>query len=297
MKITQRWKSATSEILKRFQKLTWKSASSEILNRVKKLNLTAIIWSIRTRPTPEQDLRANAANPSPNLKGLEQLAVSMNSNKFTKWWHYFEIYDSLFDTLSQQSRRNDLPQALRILEIGVWMGGSLQLWRKYFGEPAIIFGIDIDETASRQGVHEAQVRIGSQTDPIFLKSVVDEMGGLDIVVDDGSHRSKDVIVSLNALFPYLSEGGLYIIEDLHTSYWPNHGGGLKRPSSSIEVLKTIIDMLNQPYFGRPANDKSLTVSADDIGSIQFFDSVVVIKKAKSKQPALYVNPGKSLKST
>jgi cephalosporin hydroxylase len=271
-----------------------KGASSALLNRLKKLNFTETLWRIRTRPTSEHDLRANAAKPSPGLRGLEELAVSMNSNKFTKWWHYFGIYDSLFDSLAQQSRRNELPQPLRILEIGVWMGGSLQLWRKYFGERSIIFGIDIDEAAARQGVHEAQVRIGSQSDPIFLKSVLDEMGGLDIVIDDGSHRSKDVIASLNAIFPYLSDGGLYIIEDLHTSYWPNFGGGLKRPSSSIEVLKSIIDMLNQPYFGQTSNDKRLTLSPGDIGSIQFFDSVVVIKKAKVKQPAFYLNPGKNV---
>lgn len=238
-------------------------------------------------------MRANVALPQHDEKGLAQLAISMRSNKFTKWWHYFEIYDFLFDSLAKQSRRNELPQPLRILEIGVWMGGSLQLWRKYFGELAIIFGIDIDEAAKHQGVYEAEIRIGSQTDPSFLKSVFDEMGGLDIVIDDGSHRSKDVITSLNALFPYLSEGGFYIIEDLHTSYWPNFGGGFKRPSSSIEVLKSIIDMLNQPYFGETANDKRLALSSDDIGSIQFFDSVVVIKKAKTKPPALYVNPGKA----
>jgi cephalosporin hydroxylase len=242
-------------------------------------------------------LRANVALPQHDEKGLAQLAISMRSNKFTKWWHYFGIYDSLFDSLAQQSRRNELPEPLRILEIGVWMGGSLQLWRKYFGKAAIIFGIDIDEAAGRQGVHEAQVRIGSQTDPIFLKSVIDEMGGLDIVIDDGSHRSKDVITSLNAIFPYLSDGGFYIIEDLHTSYWPNFGGGFKRPSSSIEVLKSIIDMLNQPYFGKTANDKRLALPPGDIGSIQFYDSVVVIKKSRVEQPALYVNPGKSLKST
>jgi hypothetical protein len=226
------------------------------------------------------------------LKGLEEIAVSMDSNAFTKWWHYFEIYDSLLGAQAQQSRRNELPRPLRILEIGVWKGGSLQLWRRYFGEQAIIFGIDIDDAASHQGISEAEVRIGSQSDPIFLNSVLDEMGGLDIVIDDGSHRSKDVIRTLNILFPHLSEGGNYIIEDLHTSYWPNWGGGLKRPSSSIEILKSIIDMLNQPYFRETAKDKRLSLSPDDIGSIKFFDSVAVIKKAKVGRPALYLNSGR-----
>jgi hypothetical protein len=189
---------------------TMKSASSQLLSRLRNLDLTETLWRFRTRPTPEHVLRANKANPSPNLNSLEEIGVSMDSNKFTKWWHYFEIYDSLFGSL--QSRRNSIPQPLRILEIGVWMGGSLQLWRKYFGEKAEIFGIDIDEAASRQGVNEAQIRIGSQADPIFLKSVLDEIGGLDIVIDDGSHKSKDVIMSLNFLFPHLSEGGSTLLK-------------------------------------------------------------------------------------
>jgi hypothetical protein len=275
----------------------WKSTNSKFLKRLRNINVSEAFWNIRTRPIPDHILRANKANPSSNLVGLEKLAVSMDSNAFTKWWHYFEIYDSLLGPQAQQSRSNKLAQPLRILEIGVWMGGSLQLWRKYFGEQAIIFGIDIDDAASHQGVSEAQIRIGSQTDSIFLKSVLDEMGGLDIVIDDGSHRSEDVIITLNALFPHLSEEGVYIIEDLHTSYWPNYGGGLNRPSSSIEVLKSIIDMLNHSYFDETANDKRLGLSSEDIRSIQFFDSVAVIKKAKARRPSLYINPGKDLKVT
>jgi hypothetical protein len=144
-------------------------------------------------------------------------------------------------------------------------------------------------------VSEAHVRIGSQTDPVFLKSVLDEMGGIDIVIDDGSHKSSDVINTLNLLFPHLNEGGHYIIEDLHTSYWPNFGGGLKRPSSSVQVLKSIVDMLNQPYFGESANDKRLTLNPGAIGSIQFFDSVAVIKKIKTKKPQIFFNSGRDFR--
>jgi cephalosporin hydroxylase len=116
-----------------------------------------------------------------------------------------------------------LARPLRILEMGVWRGGSLDLWRQYFGPDAIIYGIDIDEVITTLGIDSAEVRVGSQTDEIFLLSVIEEMGGLDIVIDDGSHQSKDVLASLRILFPRLAEGGTYVIEDLHTSYWPAWG--------------------------------------------------------------------------
>jgi hypothetical protein len=260
-------------------------------------DIIEFLWSKHTKPVSEETLRANKALPSSKVTGLESLAVSQDRNAFVKWWHYFEIYENLLGSHAKQSRESTLTQPLKILEIGVWKGGSLQLWRSYFGEEAIIYGIDIDESAGNQGVTDAQIRIGSQSDATFLKSVVSEMGGLDIVIDDGSHLSNDVINTLNVLFPLLSVGGIYIIEDLHTSYWPKFGGGLRRKTSSIEILKSVIDTLNQPYFGKIAANQRLGLSRETLGSIQFFDSVAVIKKANSQQPALYLNPGRDSKTS
>lgn len=101
---------------------------------------------------------------------------------------------------AESSRNGTLPTPLRILEIGVWKGGSLQLWRKFFGESAIIYGIDIDETCLQLPDPGGIVRIGSQTDEEVLVKVVQEMGGVAIVIDDGSHRCGDVIESFHTLF-------------------------------------------------------------------------------------------------
>ncbi len=65
-----------------------------------------------------------------------------------------------------------------------------------------------------------QVRIGSQDDPAFLRSVIDEMGSPDIILDDGSHVSDHQKISFETLWPLLKVGGLYVIEDLHTAYFP-----------------------------------------------------------------------------
>ena len=163
----------------------------------------------------------------------------------------------------------------------------MQLWREYFGRRAVIFGIDISESCADLGVSEAEIRIGSQTDTVFLASVVEEMGGLDVVIDDGSHLSSDVITTLNFLFPHLSDGGHYIIEDTHTSLWPKWGGGLRRQSSSIEALKSVVDMLHHPYYKARPGKRRVRISEKSVESIQFYDSVVILKKRESRPPALF----------
>ena len=157
------------------------------------------------------------------------MAVRHARQPFTKSWHYLDFYHERIGKLADESRLNTLDQPLRILEIGVWRGGSLQLWRDYFGDNAIIFGIDIEEACRELPGIGCEIRIGSQTDAVFLNRVVDEMGGVDIVIDDGSHMCADVVTSFQALWPRLSEGGFYFVEDLHTSYWPQWRGGLRRP--------------------------------------------------------------------
>ena len=132
-----------------------------------------------------------------------------------KWHHYLPIYDRYFNPWRSKP--------VRFLELGVSKGGSLSMWRRYFGKDAIIFGIDIDEDCRTYDGIDGQVRIGSQADPDFLASVVEEMGGGDIVLDDGSHVMEHIKASLPALLPKVSEGGIYMIEDLHSAYWYRWG--------------------------------------------------------------------------
>lgn len=99
-----------------------------------------------------------------------------------KWHHYIPLYDRYFSSFRGRK--------MRFLEIGVSNGGSLQMWRKYFGDDAIIFGIDTDPKCETLNGLAGQVRIGSQTDHGFLESVLKEMGGVDIVLDDGSHHME-----------------------------------------------------------------------------------------------------------
>jgi hypothetical protein len=199
--------------------------------------------------------------------------VSNQGNIVHKWHHYIPIYDKYLHPYKNK--------AVKILEIGVSQGGSIQMWRKYFGEGATIYGIDIDPDCSRFNNSCGQIRIGSQVDTKFLDSVVDEMGGLDIVFDDGSHDMRHIPVTLSHLFPALNYGGLYIIEDLHTSYWKRFGGGYSSKMNFFSFIIEIVHGMHSWYhdFGH----KNPAVSKD-CSAIHIHDSIAVFEKNKSFEP-------------
>jgi Methyltransferase domain len=193
-----------------------------------------------------------------------------------KWNHFLPIYSRLFAPY-----RNGMPDGrpLRFLEIGVYEGGSLDLWRRFFGESAILYGIDVDPRCAVFDGRAAQVRIGSQADPAFLRSVVAEMGGVDIVLDDGSHVASHQRVSFETLFPLLAEDGLYVAEDLHTSYWRDYEGGYRRKGTFLEMTKAFIDDMHAWY-----HDRGTQGIGRGIGAIHVYDSIVAFEKGGGERP-------------
>ena len=190
-----------------------------------------------------------------------------------KWHHYIPIYDRYFGAWRGKP--------LRFLEIGVSQGGSLQMWRNYFGPQAIIFGIDVNPACAQYDGQAGSVRIGSQDDPAFLQSVVAEMGGIDVVLDDGSHRMDHIHLSLEALFPHLSTEGLYMIEDLHTAYWPAFGGGYQNKRNFFNVLRQLVDDMHRWYHDRAVN---LPALGGEVSAVHIHDSIVVLEKARGHAP-------------
>ena len=205
--------------------------------------------------------------------GLAQLYATPTDTLVHKWHHFLPLYDRYFAPF------RDRPP--RFLEIGVSGGGSLALWRNYFGPDAVIFGIDIDPDCAEFDGQSGQVRIGSQDDPAFLAGVVAEMGGLDIVLDDGSHQMTHIRASLSALFPHLAEGGLYMIEDLHTAYSPAFGGGIAAEGNFFNDLRKIIDDMHHWYHRSAPNDP---LRAAHTTGVHVHDSVVVIDKGRVFPP-------------
>lgn len=197
-----------------------------------------------------------------------------------KYSNYFEIYDKHFKFYQNKAD-------VRILEIGLLDGGSIEFWRQYFGSGLTYYGIDINpdcKNYEREGVH---IFIGSQSDEKFLKSVIEQVPEFDIIIDDGGHTMKHQTVSFECLFGHVKDGGSYLCEDTHTSYLYPFGGGYKRSSSFIEYSKSLVDKLYawHPPFNNP------NYYTKNIGGIHFYDGVVVFDKRKVAQPSI-VTSGK-----
>ena len=204
-----------------------------------------------------------------------------------KWHHYFDIYTRHFEQY-----RN---RPIRMLEIGVFRGGSLRMWKQYFHPDSTIVGIDIDKSCQAHEIADQNVfvRIGSQADPNFLAEVNGEFGPFDIILDDGSHKTHHQIVSFGALFrSALKDGGCYMVEDTHTNYWIKH---VDSPETFIEIAKQMVDMLHEPYFDRGETDfrdkhpdavekLELSYLSANLGGICFYDSIVVFDKQKQSLP-------------
>ncbi|OVE80148.1 hypothetical protein BVY02_01255 [bacterium J17] len=192
-----------------------------------------------------------------------------------KWHHYLEIYERHFSRF----RNTDVT----ILEIGVAAGGSLQMWRDYFGPKARIIGVDIDPKCKALAKEpQIEIYIGDQADRTFLKKLVKDVPKIDIVIDDGGHTMVQQKTSFEELLPNVSENGVYLVEDLHTSYWEDYGGGYRSPESFIEMSKDYIDQLNAWH----SKDKSLSPSwfSKSVYSMHYYDSVLVIEKRPFKEP-------------
>lgn len=168
--------------------------------------------------------------------GLFSIFYDNHGKDIFKWMHYLPIYEKHFQRFINQS--------ITILEIGCLHGGSLQMWKRYFGPHARIVGIDINPKCAEHEEDQIHVRIGNQEDKTFLVQVAEEFGSFDIVIDDGSHICEHLIASFQVLYDYVKYNGVYVAEDLHTNYWPDYGGGVRRSGTFIEHAKLLIDELN-----------------------------------------------------
>jgi demethylmacrocin O-methyltransferase len=178
---------------------------------------------------------------------------------------------------------------IKLLEIGVGGyddphegGASLRMWRKYFPFGKI-FSLDIFDKSALQ---EKRIKIyqGSQVDPEIFSKIIEENGEIDLIIDDGSHQNEHIIKSFQLLFPKLKDGGIYVIEDLQTSYWDWMGGDsndLKNPATAMNFCKQLTDCLNFMEF----DIKHYQPSYYDLNIIEihFYHNMVFIYKGKNTE--------------
>lgn len=206
-----------------------------------------------------------------------------------KWIHYFDTYQAVL------SRFADQP--IRMLEIGVYKGGSLRMWRNSLTPESLVVGIDIDPSCQQYERPEENlfVRIGDQSSESFLSELVQEFGPFDIIVDDGSHICSHMIASFNYLFfSGLKDPGIYLVEDTHSNFWEGHRD---QKYSFIDLCKDLVDFMHAHYWDNQSElafrlnhaERKETITVPrvclEIDEIRFQDSLVTIfKNRKSKTP-------------
>jgi SAM-dependent methyltransferase len=186
-----------------------------------------------------------------------------------KWKHYFPAYERHLGRFVNTD--------VTFIEIGCGKGGSLQMWKRFFGPHARIVGIDIRPECQNFGEDQIEIRIGDQSDSAFLLDICAEFGTPDIVLDDGSHVMSHINATFATLYPRVSKNGVYIVEDLHTAYWTQFEGGLKRKESFIETCKDLIDALNADHTRGALSPSEFTTSTL---SMHFYDSMVAFERGR-----------------
>jgi demethylmacrocin O-methyltransferase len=210
---------------------------------------------------------------------LTQLALEFGSDKWGVH-RYTPHYERHFAPLRDRE--------MVVLELGIGGyaregqgGASLRMWKWFFPRAQVI-GVDISD---KSFVNEPRIRAfqGSQTDRRLMRRIVARFGPPTIVIDDGSHRSPHVIKSFQILFPMLADGGLYVIEDTQTSYWPEFKGNLDPEASdtSMAMVKRLLDGLNHEEFLDEAYEPSYTDL--HVVAVHCYHNLVVIEKGDNRE--------------
>ena len=209
-----------------------------------------------------------------NMNELEEYFRNNNDKLINKWMHYFDVYDRHF--------RQFKGKEIVVLEIGVFQGGSLQMWKKYFGDKAKIYGVDINPNCKALEEENVEIFIGSQSDRKFLRKVKESIPPIDILIDDGGHTMLQQIITFEELFGHVKEDGVYLCEDLHTSYQVFYGGGHIRNGTFIEYSKNFIDYINAYH----SEQRGLKVNefTRSVNSLHYYDSILVVEKRKMLPP-------------
>lgn len=227
------------------------------------------------------------------MKSLLELYQSHTGKVSDTWALYLREYDRLFAPYREQ--------AISLLEIGIQNGGSLEIWSQYFPNASTLIGCDINPDCGNLSFDDPRIAVvvGDATKPEVMANVLAQSAQFDLIIEDGSHISSDIVKAFALYFPALKSGGLFVAEDLHCSYWSEYEGGIYHPYSSMSFFKYIADMINHEHWGvrkkrteliagfKELSNFELSESLlGEISSVEFVNSVCVVRKKQADKNLL-----------
>lgn len=219
------------------------------------------------------------------MKTLAQIHNAPYDKVSDKWSIYLREYDRLFSPIRESS--------VSLLEIGIQNGGSLERWAAYFEQGLHFIGCDINPDCEQLAYSDPRIEliVGDANQPETIARILDCAPSFGVVIDDGSHTSGDIVRAFANFFPHIINGGMFVAEDLHCSYWKSFEGGLFNPYSSIAFFKRLADVVNQEHWGTGlgraqflqdfCNTYHMSVSEEllaSIHSVEFINSICVVRK-------------------
>lgn len=226
-------------------------------------------------------------------KTLAQIYAEHIGKVSDKWTIYLTEYDRIFEKYRDKN--------VCLLEIGIQNGGSLEIWSKYFPNAKKIIGCDINPDCTQLSYDDERisVMVGDANSDRIRQKILDQESEFDIFIDDGSHTSEDIVRSFAKYFECISDGGIYVAEDIHCSYWQEFRGGLFYPYSSIAFFKRLADITSHEHWGVSRSRLSLLEGFIDkyglvldeyqlmkIHSVEFINSLCVIRKNTTERNIL-----------
>lgn len=227
------------------------------------------------------------------MKSLFEVYREHQGKVSDKWSIYLSEYDRIFSPYRGQS--------VCMLEIGIQNGGSLEVWSQYFPNAQVFVGCDINPDCARLVYEDSRIKVvvGDANTDTTETEILSHSPSFDLIIDDGSHTSGDIVKSFARYFRHLNYGGVFVAEDLHCSYWTNYEGGLYYPYSSIAFFKRLADIVNHEHWGVEKERRQLLQGFSEqfstefdestlaeVHSIEFFNSVCVVHKRKAQSNVL-----------
>ncbi|MDO9571495.1 MAG: glycosyltransferase [Hydrogenophaga sp.] len=223
------------------------------------------------------------------MKTLADLYQNHTGKVSDKWSLYLSEYDRLFTPYREQP--------ISLLEIGVQNGGSLEIWSQFLINGTKFVGCDINPDCAKLTYEDPRITVivGDATTNDTQHKIHQQSATFDLIIEDGSHTSGDIVKAFAQYFPALRDGGLFVAEDLHCSYWQEFDGAIYYPFSSVNFFKLLADVINHEHWGVEKTRTALISGFKEkfqveisertlaqIHSVEFLNSMCVIKKNNPK---------------